>query len=179
MTPKQQQILDSALHLFAEHGYSATPTSLIAKEAGVSEGLIFRHFGNKDGLLKAVLDAGVGKALEYFQAIDPKSNPIDILRAYIELPFRVLDESEQRFWRLIYTLKWQQGYTMEGMQAIFEVLTQAFSDLGYNRPEAEAHTLMAILDGVVTTILLKELSEDQQEIKTCLFEKYQIKNENN
>ncbi|MEL6592174.1 MAG: helix-turn-helix domain-containing protein, partial [Bacteroidota bacterium] len=58
MTPKQTAILDTALKLFAQQGFSATPTSQIAKQAGVSEGLIFRHFTNKDGLLNSVLQIG-------------------------------------------------------------------------------------------------------------------------
>jgi AcrR family transcriptional regulator len=51
MTEKKELILQTALRLFSEQGYEATPTNRIAKEAGVSEGLIFRHFENKEGLL--------------------------------------------------------------------------------------------------------------------------------
>ena len=46
MTEKQISILESALELFSSKGFDAVPTSLIAKQAGVSEGLIFRHFKN-------------------------------------------------------------------------------------------------------------------------------------
>ena len=49
MTEKQEKIVQSALQLFAQEGYHATSTSKVAKHAGVSEGLIFRHFRNKDG----------------------------------------------------------------------------------------------------------------------------------
>ncbi len=51
MTEKQNTILTSSLKLFAKNGYEATTTRSIAQEAGVSEGLIFRHFQNKEGLL--------------------------------------------------------------------------------------------------------------------------------
>ena len=44
---KKEQILNAALELFANDGFTATSTSKVAKRAGVSEGLIFRHFGNK------------------------------------------------------------------------------------------------------------------------------------
>ena len=46
----KENILHTALRLFAEQGYDRTPTSQIAREAGVSEGLIFRHYGSKAGL---------------------------------------------------------------------------------------------------------------------------------
>ena len=42
-----KEILNSALKLIAKQGFQATSTRSIAKEAGVSEGLIFRYFQNK------------------------------------------------------------------------------------------------------------------------------------
>ena len=48
MTDKQEKILQAALELFAKEGFKGTSTNKIAKKAGVSEGLIFRHFENKD-----------------------------------------------------------------------------------------------------------------------------------
>jgi len=44
MTEKQEKIIKSALELFALEGYAATSTRKAAERAGVSEGLIFRHF---------------------------------------------------------------------------------------------------------------------------------------
>ncbi|GER68046.1 TetR family transcriptional regulator [Weizmannia acidilactici] len=55
LTDKKQKIMETAVALFAEKGYSNTPTSEIAKAAGVAEGTIFRHFGTKDNLLVAVI----------------------------------------------------------------------------------------------------------------------------
>ncbi len=51
MTQKQLQILEASLKLFAEKGYHASSTSEIAKEAGVAEGTIFRHFKSKKDIL--------------------------------------------------------------------------------------------------------------------------------
>lgn len=47
----RQRILETALRLFVERGFSGTSTRRIAKEAGVSEGLIFHHFPRKRDLL--------------------------------------------------------------------------------------------------------------------------------
>ncbi|WP_410597251.1 TetR/AcrR family transcriptional regulator [Amycolatopsis sp. lyj-23] len=46
-----QEILQTALHLFAEHGYEETSIALIAREAGVSERTVFRYFGTKEDLV--------------------------------------------------------------------------------------------------------------------------------
>ena len=48
---RKDDIIDAAVKLFAENGFAATPTSAVAKKAGVAEGLIFHHFKNKAGIL--------------------------------------------------------------------------------------------------------------------------------
>lgn len=49
---KREQILASALTLFVEFGFHGTPTSKIAKEAGVSNGTLFHYFATKEELIK-------------------------------------------------------------------------------------------------------------------------------
>lgn len=51
LTDKQRNILEAAIHLFAEKGYNGTTTSEIAKLAGVAEATIFKHYRTKKGLL--------------------------------------------------------------------------------------------------------------------------------
>lgn len=48
---KRQAILQATLQLVSERGFHNTPVSLIAKEAGVSAGIIYHYFANKDGLI--------------------------------------------------------------------------------------------------------------------------------
>ncbi len=54
-TERKAQILSTAAKLFAQQGYEGTKTSQIAREAGVNEAIIFRHFTNKEELYWAVL----------------------------------------------------------------------------------------------------------------------------
>ncbi len=44
-------MLSAAQALFCQHGYAGTSTRRIAEVAGVTEGLIFHYFANKDALL--------------------------------------------------------------------------------------------------------------------------------
>jgi AcrR family transcriptional regulator len=53
-TEAQDKILDAAIELFAQRGYTATTTRAIAEGAGVNESTLFRRFGNKQGVLKAL-----------------------------------------------------------------------------------------------------------------------------
>jgi AcrR family transcriptional regulator len=51
---KKQQLLDTALRLFVEYGFHGTPTSRIAKDAGVANGTLFHYFPTKDDLIIAL-----------------------------------------------------------------------------------------------------------------------------
>lgn len=57
MTPQDSatKILDAAADLFAERGYQATTTRMIAEASGLNEVTIFRSFANKQGVLAAVV----------------------------------------------------------------------------------------------------------------------------
>lgn len=48
---RRAQILRAAVKLFSEKGYYTTTVQQIAKEAGVSTGLIYQYFGDKDDIL--------------------------------------------------------------------------------------------------------------------------------
>lgn len=48
---KREQIIDATIRLIAEHGFHGTPISMIAGEAGVGAGTIYRYFKDKDTLV--------------------------------------------------------------------------------------------------------------------------------
>ncbi|MGN7454569.1 TetR/AcrR family transcriptional regulator [Paenibacillus pasadenensis] len=55
LTVKQERIVEAAIQLFAEKGYSNTSTAEIAKAAEVSEASIFKQYGTKEKLLLHLL----------------------------------------------------------------------------------------------------------------------------
>ena len=58
-TITDQQILDAARAVFAREGAGAA-TALVAREAGVSEGTIFRRFATKEHLFRRAMCGGSG-----------------------------------------------------------------------------------------------------------------------
>ena len=63
---RREQILATAVNLFSRNGFRGTTTKEIARAAGVSEAMVFRHFATKEALYGAILDdkgcrEGVGK----------------------------------------------------------------------------------------------------------------------
>ena len=61
-------MLEAARRLFAERGYDSVPVTEIAKEAGVTHGMINVYFGGKPGLLYEIIRQN--NALQYVDTVD-------------------------------------------------------------------------------------------------------------
>lgn len=57
------RIIQAASELFAEKGFAGTTTRAIAERSGVNEVTLFRHFGTKENLAKAIMDQFGGLAI--------------------------------------------------------------------------------------------------------------------
>jgi len=175
MTYKQEKILDAALELFASKGYASTPTSMIAKKAGVSEGLIFRHFENKQGLLNALMKEAEERLGQLFGPILFENDPKKVIAKTVSMPFMVIDQREQDFWKLQFILKWQPEYNNPGkMKPLLDKLRSAFTELGYQDPENEARLLSYVIDNISTEILKGNIDPGDQRMKTFLMKKYNV-----
>jgi len=167
MTNKKENILNAALELFAKEGFSATSTSKIAKKAGVSEGLIFRHFCNKDGLLQAILLAGEEKVKMLFADVVFESDPQKVVEKTFEMAIKMIEnEEDANFWKLQYKIKWEiEQYSEHKMEPLELALSNAFKKMGYDFPELEARLLLINLDGLATRYFLQKSFNLQQMVK--------------
>jgi len=171
MTDKKENIIKAALELFANEGYNAVSTNAIAKKAGVSEGLIFRHFENKNALLQAIIGMAEEKIKLIFMPILMNENPKQVIQGCIELPFTI-DAAEYDFWRLQFKLKWETAYQNEAkMQPLIEKLIWAFTTLNYENPILEAKFLEQIIESISVGIL-RNGKESQLDYQSFLIKKY-------
>jgi AcrR family transcriptional regulator len=179
MTEKKETILLTALRLFSEQGYESTSTSLIAREAGVSEGLIFRHFTNKEGLLLALLDLGKQRMQPYVERIAGLDDPKAVIASLIDMPVQIMG-AEAEFWRLQLSLKWitkvksAKNHLDGSMQPLFTAAVQAFAQLGYADPEREAQLIYVVLDGMSHTLITLANTFDFKALTQLLKSKYQV-----
>ncbi|ALV23750.1 multidrug efflux system CmeABC transcriptional regulator, TetR family [Campylobacter iguaniorum] len=58
---RYEQIISVALELFLSNGFENTSLNEIISKSGGSLSTIYKHFGNKEGLFKAIIDRGVSK----------------------------------------------------------------------------------------------------------------------
>lgn len=64
---RREQLLDVAAELFARHGYARATTAELAKAAGVTEPIIYRHFASKRDLFVELIDRGARQTLEHWE----------------------------------------------------------------------------------------------------------------
>ena len=57
---RPRELLDAALALFVEKGFTATRSEEVAARAGVSKGTLFLYFQSKEDLFKAVIRENIG-----------------------------------------------------------------------------------------------------------------------
>jgi AcrR family transcriptional regulator len=81
---KRALLIQTARELFARRGYAETTTADVARRAGVSEGIVFHHFGSKAGLLEAAAadyGAGLARAMFAGKSLSEKASAEEMLRA--------------------------------------------------------------------------------------------------
>jgi AcrR family transcriptional regulator len=66
---RPQELLDAALELFVEKGYSATRSDEVASRAGVSKGTLYLYFPSKEELFKAVVRTNIAALIAEGQQI--------------------------------------------------------------------------------------------------------------
>ncbi len=89
------RILEKATFLLAKHGYQALSMRTIAKEAGISQAAIYRHYADKSALVDAVVAQGYEsllKLVEEMAAASARGTEPETLKsfipAYIEFAFQ-------------------------------------------------------------------------------------------
>ncbi len=53
---RKEQILDAAMRVFAQKGFTRATNKDIAREAGITPGLIYYYFESKEAVLKAIIE---------------------------------------------------------------------------------------------------------------------------
>lgn len=178
MTNKEL-ILQTALRLFGEQGYDHTPTSQIAKQAKVSEGLIFRHYGSKTGLLAAIIQEGMAQIAATMRPYsEPTVGPRHAILQHINLSITAFRE-HKNFWRLATSIRFQpavheaaEALLEEVNQFIVKNLTENFERMGTAEPQQEALLLFALIDGICLHWLQDPEHYPLDDMKALLLEKY-------
>lgn len=100
---RRELILDTALRLFTDRGYFNTSVHDIQKEANVSIGSIYHHFGNKEAIAKALL-ARIESAMvdEINLIIQNTQSAHDRCKAVLKYLFEATENSRDAMQYMLY-----------------------------------------------------------------------------
>jgi AcrR family transcriptional regulator len=157
-------LLDAARDLFARRDYRSTTTREIAEAAGVSEYLLFRHFGSKAGLFREALVVPFTSFLDDFgqtwQAVVPEeTDEAELARQFVGQLYDVLVDHQG----LLLTLVAADGLSDDEIEATGVAdIRRALSLLGRisaegmqlrglrsRQPDLPAHSTVAMIVGMV------------------------------
>lgn len=99
---RRRQLLDVALHVFAENGFYATSMDDVAFAAGVTKPVLYQHFPNKRGLYLTLLeDVGFRLLTELGGATTQAHHPHEQVEAGFLAYFRFVHRDSDAF-RLLF-----------------------------------------------------------------------------
>ncbi|MCU4174781.1 TetR/AcrR family transcriptional regulator [Carboxylicivirga sp. N1Y90] len=151
---RKQQILNVALEVFADNGFSSTSIAKIAQKAGISKGLIYNYFESKEELVTSIMIDGFRVMTESFDKDRDGVLTENELHYFIDTSFATLEENIP-FWRMyfmvllqpeVYKLITPQLETILG--PFMQTALTYFVNHGYEDPEAELRFFSAMMDGV-------------------------------
>ncbi|WP_303722852.1 TetR/AcrR family transcriptional regulator [Malonomonas rubra] len=95
MNKTHENILNSAIKLILENGYSGTSIQMIAENVGVSKSTVIHYFKNKEGILLSVLNNFLPTAIENFKSdLENKTlSGFEKLRRFIRFHMKLISDS--------------------------------------------------------------------------------------
>ncbi len=116
MVDKRTQLIESSIELFANNGFWNTPTSKIAKHAGVATGTLFNYFPTKEALIDAVYLQLKRELSERLQQELPHGDGVKVCQEHVW--YRYIDWAVRNPTRytLVHQLKLSQLVSEEAQQ---------------------------------------------------------------
>jgi len=99
---RREQILDVTEHIVDVAGFHAVSIDRVAREAGITRPIVYTHFGDREGLLHALVDRGNQRTLAALARIVPTTpggEPAEVLLGSLERYLETVRD-DPAIWRL-------------------------------------------------------------------------------
>jgi AcrR family transcriptional regulator len=116
---RKEQIIRASLKVFSRRGIIGTKISMIAAEAGVSQGLFYHYFKSKDELFTSLIQEAMEESISGIDNLyQIPGSPKDKIKLLTE---SILDESSSPYFRLIY-----QAHNSDGVPEMAKQLIDKY-----------------------------------------------------
>ena len=158
----EDRLIEAAGRIFARDGLEAATTRAIARDAGLNEVTLFRHFGTKEGVLAAVVRRAFGPGQQPPRMPDTGDLPAD-LREFSRQYETALRRNLPLVRTFVGEIHRHRDYAGRVLEAIFQPLrADLIARLERARAEgrilasADAEITADLLSGMIFTGVLRE-----------------------
>lgn len=163
----RRTILDATEALMLEANGSDFSIRKLGDKSGYSAPTVYHYFGDKDGLIDALLDDRVGRLAQQLEQVDPGADPRARLRAML-LAYFEFSVTNPTFTRLMWTLSRKGESRMPpAMERVRQCVEESLARFGESKPPGAFDTngagrvLWALVYGLVSLQLTQpELTQD-------------------
>lgn len=157
---RKEQIINTAIDLFATEGYENTSIQKLADKAGVAQGLLYRHFKNKQDLLAHLAEIGLKQVQDTLQPYSDSSLSFSqAFKEHISLTCRYL-ASNRYLWKVIHTARLSNILNNSGennrlvKDVILKPVAAKLKASGYKDADMYAWYIFSLIDGVTSLYLV-------------------------
>jgi AcrR family transcriptional regulator len=177
----KEKIQAAAMELFMTQGYYATSISNIAKQAGISKGLLYNYYKGKEELLSEMVEARIREVIEVMEkaitldtpdeqlkyivngAIDNVYKKPEVHRFYLHLQTQPVDDDD--------LIKYSKQLTQENAR-LFEMQCEIFERMEVKESRKRSLYFSSVLQGIMLMISTYPQKFPIEEIKNQIIREF-------
>ncbi|WP_176585995.1 TetR/AcrR family transcriptional regulator [Priestia megaterium] len=177
----KEKIRAAAMELFMTQGYYATSISNIAKQAGISKGLLYNYYKGKEELLSEMVEARIREVVEVMEkaitldtpgeqlkyivngAIDNVYKKPEVHRFYLHLQTQPVDDDD--------LIKYSKQLTQENAR-LFEMQCEIFERMEVKESRKRSLYFSSVLQGIMLMISTYPQKFPIEEIKNQIIREF-------
>ncbi|MFJ7930242.1 TetR/AcrR family transcriptional regulator [Peribacillus sp. NPDC096448] len=177
----KEKIRAAAMELFMKQGYYATSISDIAKQAGISKGLLYNYYKGKEELLSEMIEARIKEVVEVMEEAFSLNSPREQLEHIINGAIDYIHQKPEihRFYLHLQTqpeaneeLKKYSHLIIEENARQFEFQCKIFESMGEKEPRKRSLYFSSVLQGIMLMISTYQQGFPVEEIKNQIIREF-------
>jgi AcrR family transcriptional regulator len=174
---RKEAIMETAMKLFAENGFSGVSVSQLAKESGISKGLLYNYFNSKETLLKEIIIEGLNRMILPLSNINPEHITRKDVIGIIDITLESM-KTDRRYWQLYVSVISQPKVMTLVNEEFMKIITpfinmvaEYFKDKGVSNPVAYSFLIGSLMDGIAIDYLMAPDEFPLDDIRNLIVEK--------
>ncbi|MCY8939905.1 TetR/AcrR family transcriptional regulator [Peribacillus frigoritolerans] len=177
----KEKIRAAAMEIFIKQGYYATSISDIAKQAGISKGLLYNYYKGKEELLSEMVEARIKEVVEVMEEAFTLNTPREQLEHIINGAIDNIHQKPEvhRFYLHLQTqpesdeelIKYSHLIIEENAKQ-FEFQCKIFESMGETEPRKRSLYFSSVLQGIMLMISTYQQGFPIEEIKNQIISEF-------